>query len=483
MPEARINGAAARARFAVVLISDRPERFQALRRSALVGRTVYLWIADGARVPSWSVPLRGDPADAATYESLRGQETMVVVDLSDRERARSTARAASHAFALPAVLVIDHWHTERRRPARGGVTWIDEAELLTDAIEVVLRRMAARKRVRALRRALGGARSCAFLVQNDPDPDAIASALALRAALDLRPERSPIVTRGRVTRPENRRLIEELGVRVRHVSRPQLESLGPLVLVDVQPPYFRDGLPPVAAVVDHHPVSAPYAARFRDVRTSFGASATMTAEYLLAERPDALDTALATALLYGIVTDTKSLSRAASADDLHMFAELFLRADQAMLRRIQHPSYSPLALRRFGQAVQHVHVADGLACVHLGRLPEHEEHVVAQFADFCLGIAGAEVAAVTGRFGSTLVMSARALDPAVRLGDRLRTAFGAYGSAGGHPVMAKAVVELTAWRRDHRAASETALARSVQRALRAALDADLSPPSASPAPR
>lgn len=480
---ARSDSSVARPRIAVVFISDRPERFQALRRSALAGRAIYLWSPNGGRAPQWSVPLRGDPADVATYAPLHGHDAMVVVDLLDRDHARRTARAASRAIPMPAVLVIDHWHTTRRHPARGGVTWIDEAELLTDAIELVLRRMAARRRVRALRRALRGARSCTFLVQDDPDPDAIASALALRAALDLRPERSPIVTRGRVTRPENRRLVEELHVRVRHVTRRELDALKPLVLVDVQPPYFREGLPPVAAVVDHHPVSAPYEARFRDVRTSFGASATMTAEYLLAERPEALTTPLATALLYGIVTDTKSLSRAASEDDLHMFAELFLRANQAMLRRIQHPSYSPLALRRFGEALQHVRVTDGLAFVHLGRLPEREEHVVAQLADFCLGIAQAEVAAVTGLFGPTLVMSARALDPAVRLGERLRAAFGRYGSAGGHPVMAKAVVELAAWRRQHRAADERSLARGVHRALRAALDAELSPASASPAPR
>lgn len=481
--EASSDAALARPKIAVVFVSDRPERFQALRRSALVGRAIFLWMPNGGPAPDWSVPLRGDPTEMPTYAALRGLDAMVVVDLLDRDRARRVARAASRAIPLPAVLVIDHWHAAERPPARSGITWIDEAELLTDAMETVLRRMAARKRVRALRRALRGARSCAFLLQHDPDPDAIASALALRAALDLRPERSPIVTRGRVTRPENRRLIEELRVRVRHVTRRELESLRPLVLVDVQPSYFRDTLPAVAGVVDHHPLSVPITARFSDVRTSFGASATMTAEYLVAERPDALTTPLATALLYGIITDTKSLSRSASDDDLQMFAYLFPRADHAMLRRIQHPSYSPLALRRFGHALQQVRVSGGLAFLHLGRLPEHEEHVVAQFADFCLGIADAEVSAVTGLFGPNLVMSARALDPAVRLGERLRVAFGTYGSAGGHPVMAKAVVELAAWRRDHPATDERALARTVLRALRAALAARLSSASASPTPR
>ncbi|MGH7717656.1 MAG: DHH family phosphoesterase [Gemmatimonadaceae bacterium] len=333
------------------------------------------------------------------------------------------------------------------------------------AIDVVLRRAAARKRLRGLRAALGGAQHCAFLVQHDPDPDAIASSLALRRALALRAEHSPIVTRGAITRPENRRLITELGVTVKRVSSRQLERLRPLVLVDVQPPYFGDALPEVAAVIDHHPPSGGFRARYRDIRTSYGASATMAAEYLLAEGDATLTRPLATALLYGIITDTKSLSRSASDDDLQMFAYLFPRADHAALRRIQHPSYAPIALKRFGRALQRVRIRHGLAYVHLGRLPEEQEHIVAQLAEFCLGIRGAEVSAVSGVFGSKLVISTRALRPEARLGDRLRALFADHGSAGGHPVMAKAVVSLGAWRRAHPGRLEETVRAELARAI------------------
>jgi nanoRNase/pAp phosphatase (c-di-AMP/oligoRNAs hydrolase) len=222
-------------------------------------------------------------------------------------------------------------------------------------------------------------------------------------------------------------------------------------------------------VVDHHPVTGEYQARFRDVRTWFGASATMTAEYLVAERDGALSTPLATALLYGIITDTKSLSRSAADEDLEMFAYLFPRADQAMLRRIQHPSYAPLALRRFGQALQRARVYDGLAYLHLGRLPEDQEHIVAQLAEFCLGIAGAEISAVSAVFGPSLVMSTRALSPEAYLGERLREQFGRYGSAGGHAVMAKVVMNLSAWRADHPFSDDRGLERTILRALRRAV--------------
>lgn len=474
------NGAlpSRRVRIAALLISDRPERLSSLRESALAGRQVFVWAAGGRRVPQWSTALRGAPDDPDTFAPLAGREAIAVVDLADETLARRATHAVQGVIAVPTILRIERRRFGTRARGARGVTRIDEGELLADAIEIVLRRLSTRRRVQGLRRALGGSRSCAFLVQNDPDPDAIASALALRRVLGLRAERSPIITLGQVTRPENRRLLQELGVRVRHVTHRALRSLRPLVLVDVQPPYFGGALGDVAAVVDHHPATGEYRARYRDVRTSYGASATMTAEYLLAEGDALLTRPLASALLYGIVTDTKSLSRAASDDDLQMFAHLFPRSDQAMLRRIQHPSYSPVSLARFGRALGRSRVRDGLAYVHLGSLPEDQEHIVAQLAEFCLGMAGAEIAVVSGIFGPNLVMSSRALSSDARLGERLRHEFLRYGSAGGHPVMAKAVVDLAAWKAARHARGPGGVERALGRELRRLLSRPVSSPSA-----
>lgn len=461
--------APAMVRAPVLLVADDPARYGALRHSALSGRVIHLWLVDGAPAPDWAVALRGAPGEPATYDVLRGTGAIAVLDVADERLAREVARAFLHTNPGGAVLGIERRLGRRHHRTTGSISWIDEGELLADAIENVLRRVATRRRVDGLRRALAGERQCAFLVQHDPDPDAIASALALRTTLGYTEESAPLVTRGQITRPENRRLIAELGIAVRHVSARQLAELAPLVLVDVQPPYFGIALTGVAAVVDHHPSVESYAASFRDVRTSYGASATMAAEYLLADGDALLTRRLATALLYGIITDTKSLTRGASEEDLQMFARLFPRADHSLLRRIQHPSYSPLALRRLGQELQRARVSGGLAYLHLGVLPESEEHVVAQLAEFCLGMAGATVAVVSGVFGGRLVMSGRALSAGARLGVALREAFGKYGSAGGHPMMAKAVVPLDSWRTRRSFTGQRGLERSVRRALRAAL--------------
>jgi nanoRNase/pAp phosphatase (c-di-AMP/oligoRNAs hydrolase) len=453
----------------VLLISDQPARFLALRRSALAGRRVHLWLTNGASAPRWCVGVRGDPTVPATYDAVRSRDVTVVVDLGDEAHAKRVASAVHRQLPKAPVLVIDRERGRRRAGVRGGIAWIDEGELLADAVENVLARVIARRKADRFRRALRGARSCAFLLQHDPDPDAIASALALRTVLGTGAAEAPIMTCGRVTRPENRRLIEELGVRIEHVSPRSLAKFENLILVDVQPPYFGGVVGDVAAVIDHHPPSGPFRARFKDVRPSYGASATIAAEYLLAEGDEPLTRELATALLYGIITDTKSLSRSASDDDLEMFAYLFPRADHSLLRRIQHPSYSAATLRRFGQALQHTHVTGGLAHVHLGRLPEDQEHIVAQLAEFCLGIEGANIGVVSGIFHDRMVMSARALWPAAKLGERLREAFARYGSAGGHAVMAKAVIRLVDWRRTHAVRGDRGLEMSVARAVRRAL--------------
>lgn len=456
----------------ILFISDRPERFDALRRSALGGRTVHLWADDSRAVPRWSRGVEGDPALPQTYAALGDDgDVLVVVDLAGESRAERVAQAVCSAIPRASVLVIDRERGRRHGSTRNGITWIDEGELLADAIDLVLKRAQARRKLSELRQALRGASRCAFLVQHDPDPDAIASSLALREALGLAPEDSPIVTCGEVTRPENQRLVRELGISVRQVGTPQLAELQPLVLVDVQPPYFGDALPEVAAVIDHHPPTARYRARFRDVRTGYGASATIAAEYLLGATDGKISRPLATALLYGIITDTKSLSRPTSDEDLQMFAYLFPRADQAALRRIQHPSYSPVAMRHFAVALERARVVDGLAYLHLGKLPERQEHIVAQLAEFCLGLEGAEVSAVSCVFGRKLVMSTRALWPQARLGEVLHEIFGPYGSAGGHPVMAKAVIQLSAWRADHRFTDDRGLERTIRTALAAGLRA------------
>ena len=122
-----------------------------------------------------------------------------------------------------------------------------------------------------------------ILLQHDPDPDAIGSALALRELLGRNRATTPIVTFGEVTRPENLAMIRLLEIQIDRITFEDLHEDGAkLALVDVQPPYFQKPLGKVDLVVDHHPKRAPFAARFTDLRTQYGATSTIFTEYLRA---------------------------------------------------------------------------------------------------------------------------------------------------------------------------------------------------------
>ena len=106
-------------------------------------------------------------------------------------------------------------------------------------------------------------------------------------------------------------MIHFLDIQIDRITYEDLHKDGAqLALVDVQPPYFDQPLGRVDLVVDHHPKRTPFKARFTDLRTGYGATSTIFTEYLRAIGMEPSQR-LATALLYGIKTDTLFLERVA----------------------------------------------------------------------------------------------------------------------------------------------------------------------------
>src|SRR5207344_3648453 len=98
--------------------------------------------------------------------------------------------------------------------------------------------------------------------------------------------------------------INLLEIQIERIAPSELHKDGArLAMVDVQPPYFEQPLGRVDLVVDHHPKRTNFKARFADLRTGYGATSTIFTEYLRAAAIEPTQR-LATALLYGIKTDT-----------------------------------------------------------------------------------------------------------------------------------------------------------------------------------
>jgi nanoRNase/pAp phosphatase (c-di-AMP/oligoRNAs hydrolase) len=243
-----------------------------------------------------------------------------------------------------------------------------------------------------------------------------------------------------VTRPENLAMIELLEIQIERIVPADLHKDGArLALVDVQPPYFEQPLGRVDLVVDHHPKRTNFKARFADLRTGYGSSATIFTEYLRAAGMEPSQR-LATALVYGIKTDTLFLERGSNLADLSAFNYLYPIANKAMITRIERPALPREDLEAFGRALSRLQVDNGVAVIYLGEV--NREDVIPQMAEFCLQIEGVDWGVVSGLVNDRVVISVRNVGYVKSAGEILKKLYDDIGSAGGHRAMAKAVVPL-----------------------------------------
>ena len=311
------------------------------------------------------------------------------------------------------------------------------------------RGVAARRRLEALRDFAEGVRTLPILTQAEPDPDAVASALAVRAVLDRDEKSTPIVSLGTARRPETRRMMKLLDVPVTEVTEDELRSFADMIAVDVDPVVMR-GAATRIAVIDHHPASEGSAAEFYDVRPDYGAASTMLTEYLRAAGHD-VGQRLATALIYGIRTDTALLTRGCTRADVEAYAYLQERADMALLSKIDRPAYPRDALVQLGRAVAGTQLRDELAVLWLGRVRKNRSHLMPELADLSLNIEGGRWGVAAGVIERDLVLNVRYLaETEPGAGALARRLAGTAGSGGGHATMARVEIPLDALQFDLR---------------------------------
>jgi nanoRNase/pAp phosphatase (c-di-AMP/oligoRNAs hydrolase) len=293
--------------------------------------------------------------------------------------------------------------------------------------------------VEEVRNHFEGAEAVLILLQDDPDPDAIASGLALRQVLGRNKQTAPLGSFGRVTRPENIAMVKLLEIEIEKLTKESIKNFDRIAVVDLQPPHLSNPPDEIDLVVDHHPEQFNYKSHLKDIRPNYGATSTILLEYLLCTG-SSIGTRLGTALLYGIKSDTFALSREVNEWDVQAFSYLYQLANQNLMRRIERPELPPAALDALSVALKNRRVIDRVAFVNLGRV--ERDDLIPQMADFSLSFEGIEWAFVSGVYENNYIISVRNVGYVRSAGRVLKEAFGAIGSAGGHASMAKAIIPL-----------------------------------------
>lgn len=291
-------------------------------------------------------------------------------------------------------------------------------------------------RLRRLLKTLEGASKVLILPHNNPDPDAVASAVALRhllgQALGLE---SQIAYRGIVGRAENRALSRYLDHPLEPLRMAVLHNASHTILVDTQPSFGNNPISPadrVTAVIDHHqPMEAPIEADFVDVRTEVGSSSTMLVEYLHAAKL-AIPQQLATALLYGIKTDTMGLQRGASPNDHKAFCHLLEFTDFEAIGRIERAQVSPEYFSTLVETLQSTLVYDHIITSHIPSMSYPD--LTADIADLLLRTRNYRWAFCSGIYKDAIYFSIRT-ENRRGAGEIARTIVNHEGTAGGHGAM------------------------------------------------
>jgi nanoRNase/pAp phosphatase (c-di-AMP/oligoRNAs hydrolase) len=245
-----------------------------------------------------------------------------------------------------------------------------------------------------------------------------------------------------ISRPDNLAMIRYLRVPMIPWSPSLARNFQRFAMLDSQPhhnPVFQSL--DFTVIIDHHPLpETPHPAAFVEIRPEHGTTSTMLTEYLYNAkiRPGRR---LATALQYGIRTDTNTFGRDSTEVDIRAYHFLARYADPSLLTRIMRSEYLPEWLPYFSLALKNLRSCGPGRITSLDEVENPDVLVAA--ADFFMRVHGLRWVAVCGRYRDTAVVVFRGGSDSGNMGG-LASSFADLGSGGGHHGAARAEFAVSA---------------------------------------
>ena len=146
-----------------------------------------------------------------------------------------------------------------------------------------------------------------------------------------------------------------------------------------------------------------------------------------------MNSRVATALAFGIKTDTLGFTRNFNAVDVRALLWINAWVDKEKLRAIEMPPRSIEALDSFSTALNNKLHIDNLILAPVYNLINRDS--LAQIADFLLPTQGVDTVVAFGIRRNKVILSARANNPSIHVGKLLSSNF-PEGLAGGHKHLA-----------------------------------------------
>lgn len=398
--------------------------------------------------------MKGDMADPALYTAIPEPEVAFVLS-SDKDANLACVKLMHEAFPQANIIArsIDPFSTDELADSGADVVLYPQTVFAKSALNHMATLRASRNAQRLQNLLTGWKGELGIITHKNPDPDAISSAMALASIAETASGgnlKCRILYEGNVGHQENRAFINMLEIKMERLTPEILAECDYLALVDCPGPGMNNDLPkdtPINIIIDHHSqegVERVVQPLFVDVRPESGATSSILTQYVQ-ELYLPLTTNVATALFYGIRSDTNEFQRHIHPQDLHNAAYLLPFTDKELLEIVMTPSMSHETMDVIGKAITNCTVIQGYLFSNVGYVRNRD--ALPQAAEMLLNLEGVNTALVYGITDTAIICSGRNRDIRLHLGDVMKEAFSKIpgASAGGHATMAALSIPLSAF--------------------------------------
>jgi nanoRNase/pAp phosphatase (c-di-AMP/oligoRNAs hydrolase) len=358
-------------------------------------------------------------ANATAIENIRERRSgqFLVARASDPVSSDRLSDAGADVVINPSKVIAD---SALRALESGELEY--RARQLTDVIDGTVERMAIR-------------------IHRSPDPDSVASAVALKAIAESREVESDIVYGGEIGHKENRAFVNLLGIELVHdddaeANEAEYDTVAVIAQKKGGELEHEAG---ADILIDHYEHEHEHDAAFADIRPNLSSTSTILTKYIqeLGLTPDAT---VATALLYGIRAETMAFKRDTTPADLTAAAYLYPFADHDTLETVESPSMSAETLDVLAEAIRNREVGGSYLVSNAGFV--RDQDALSQAAQHLLNLEGVTTTAVFALADGVIYLTARSKDIRMDIGRVLADAFGETGEVAGHSTEATAEVPL-----------------------------------------
>jgi len=292
------------------------------------------------------------------------------------------------------------------------------------------------KKIKILEGLLADKRKLLIVLHDNPDPDAIASGMALGHLVKTTFNTNyKIVYGGIIGRAENVSMVNELKIPLVRAEKIRFHRYPVTALVDTQYKTGNNSLPDSIfpdIVIDHHPKRMKRESAFQIIDSSAGVNCTILVEFLQYLNVK-IPRNLATALVYGISSETQNLGREASQRDINAYLYIYPMANMKKLSHIIFPKLSQDYYIVLHKALEKGFYFQNILGSHLGEVPYPE--LIPEIADFLVRRKGTTLAFCTGIYNENLFISMRTTNTRRKIPRMIKKVVGKIGSGGGHTLI------------------------------------------------